>query len=258
MKKRTGIIIILSAVLILILGIFITALYIKNTNKPKVTFPENYTVITSDNISYNSDFIELLGYSEESFGKYLRQNNIVSFAANENNGRQFLFSVYETDLSKQLGDISGKTDSELEVIGNAIFGKTDARIIRSDAEAFFEITTAVTDEDLEYCTVQYVTIRNGKYYTLNYHGSEPQLSDSEYNEIRSVLGTLTIPREKGFAASVKTGGATQIFYSVFIGVLTLVGAVLIVLLSVSLIRDLRRNRNGRSKENFKIKRRKKF
>ena len=36
MKKRTGIIIILSAVLILILGIFITALYIKNTKEPKI------------------------------------------------------------------------------------------------------------------------------------------------------------------------------------------------------------------------------
>jgi len=255
MKAKSRILILTLVAVILVLSILLAFFLKKSGGETKVNFPEEYTVIEEDTVYRNSDFIELLGYSEESFAKHLRDKNILYFAADPQNKHQYTFSAYSTELSEQIYSVKNETDSNLQKISSTLLPKGFDRVVKSGGNVYFERISNIEGEN-EYVTLQYITFENGLYYTLNYYGFSLELSDEDYTTVRQVLSSIRIPDNSSFSDTLKNLDGMRIAYIIFVGIVLILGVVVVVLLSVSLIRDIR-NRRERG-EDFKIKRRRKY
>lgn len=221
-----------------------------------VKYPKGFTVIKSaDDLEENEEFIEAIGYSTESFANHLQQNNIVSFAANKDNSSQFTLVERETDLSGQLYDISEATDKEVKNIASALVKSGFSGIWRVGGRTFLEVTTNVDDGDNSYCSAQYITIVGGKYYSLNYYGSDKTLTGTDKKLITKTIKNLEIKDEDGIFGTVTSADAGRIFYMVFVALVIVVGVVFVVLLSSSIIRDYLKKRRSEDGGSIRIKRR---
>jgi len=244
------------AVLLGFIGILI--LYsTKNTAEVSITYPEGYTVITPDTVDSNEDYIELLGFGTNSFKNYLEDKSIVSFAANRNNSRQLRLVVKETEFTKQLGSISEALDSELKIIGDKLLKGGYSYIHRTGGNVFYEIDSVAEGEDGEYCTLQFITVKNGKYYALIYNGSRAGITTAERRLVEDTLKTLKIPDEGGAIAAVGSAGTKRMVYIVIVSLVIIAGLVCIVLNGYLLIKDVRKRKKKDDYSDIVIKRRNK-
>ncbi len=260
MKLKAKIIIVVSVLVVMILVSVAAVFLLSGGDEIEITFPKDYVVITEDNISDNSEYIELLGYTEESFGNFLKNKNIKCFASDKSNSMQFSLSSYETELSEQIGTLSSREDENLKkLIEELKLSEFQGSIIETeDGDKFYELVYGAT-EDAPYISLQYVTVKNENYYILNYYGSESKLSDEEYKTIRETLNSLKIKEDKDFLTSLREAGTTSIFYIVFSSAAIIAGFVVIVLLIISIVRDIRINRRrDDSDSNFKIRRKRRY
>ena len=257
MKSKNKLLIVTVATLLVVI-VAMLSLYVAKIGKDlSVQYPEGYTVLTEENAAQNEALIEKLGYGVTSFQKYLRQKGIVSLAVNEDNSRQFRLIEQTTDLTTELKDLEGVSDRELNAVAEKLLPNGYAYLVRRAGVPYFEVHTKVKNGNESYCTVQFITIKNGKYYSLNYYGSQKSLSDAERTFAISVLNTLKIPESGGLSAVITRGGTMRAVYLVILSVAVLLGVVIAVVLSVSLIRDIKKRRADDASGTFKIKRRRK-
>ena len=229
----------------------------KNTDEVTVTYPEGYTVITPETVDSNEEYIERLGFGANSFRKYLQGKYIVSFAGNENNSRQFRLVVRETEFTKQLLSIAGATDEELKVIGRELLPQGFDYIYRIGGNVYYEIDEVVEGEQGNYCTVQFITVKNGKYYALIYNGSKGKLTDEERELAEATLKTLKIPDEGGVLSAASSVGTKRVVYLILVSLVIIAGLGCIVLNAYVLIRDIRNRKNRDDYSDIVIKRRRK-
>lgn len=255
MKKKLIPAIILAVVLVFggLLIIYFASTSASDT--ATIKYPKGYTVINSDNAEDNEEYIEKLGYTVSSFQHYLEQKNVISFAANKNNSGQYHLVSYATEFTKDVDNISVASDKELEKIANVLIKQGYDYIYRYDGTAFYVIETAGTEEN-GYGAIQYVTIKNGKYYSLNYYGSTPELSKAERTAAENTLKTLKLPEKGGILSAAGSAGVKRTVYLIILTLVVLGGMVCIVLYTVSIVKDIRKNKNENTEEQF-IKRRKK-
>ncbi len=246
---------ILAAVLCFV-GILI--LYSTKTSGTEVSiqYPEGYTVITADNVESHEEYIEKLGFGTNSFAKYLESKHIVSFAGNENNSRQLRLVVKATEFTEQLGSIAGATDKELEVIAKELLPDGYSYIYRLGGNVYYELDRLVQDENGRHYAIQFITVKNGKYYALIYSGSSETISNEERELAESTLKTLKIPDEGGVMAAASSGGVKRIVYIVIVSLVIFAGVVCIILHGVALIRDIRNRKKRSDYSDLVIKRRK--
>lgn len=223
---------------------------------PTIKYPKDFTVITTETAYDNEEFIEALGYSVESFSNHLGQNGIISFAANKDNSSQFTLSERTTDLSTQLYDISDASDKEIESIAKSLIKEGFSGTWRIGGRTFLEVTTKVQNDENSYCSVQYITIVGGKYYSLNYYGSNPTLTEADKKVIEKTMSNLKIKDEGGIVGSLTSADTGRIFYIVLVALVGITGIVFVILLSASLVRDYIKKRRSEEDGLLRIKRRK--
>ncbi len=256
MKLKNKIII---AIITIVMVVFVSlvAIHILGTGETlKIKYPKGYTVITTETAYDNEDFIKALGYSTESFINHLQQSDIVSFAANKDNSSQFTLVERSTDLSEQIYDISDTSDKELKNIASALIKNGFSAIWKLNGRTYFEVTTNVENEQNKYCSVQYITIVGGKYYSLNYYGSDTGLSEEDEKVISKVMNNLEISEDGGILKSLTNADTGRVFYMILVSLVILAGVVLIVLLAASMIRDYLKKRRSEDGANMRIRRRK--
>ncbi len=222
-----------------------------------VKYPDGYTVITADNAESNEEYIEKLGYGVASFKKYLEKKYIVSFAGNKDNSSQFRLISRKTEFTAQLGDISGATDSELKTVASELLPNGYDYIYRIGNLVFFEIDTVVKSEEGGYNSIQFITVKNGSYYSLVFYGSDLEITDNQRALAEDTLKTMKIPESGGVMGADKGNGIKRIVYLTIITLVIVAGVVLIVLHTISLIRDIRGRKKRSDYADFVIKRRKK-
>ncbi len=247
----------LLSVVLLFVGILILYTAKKSGTEVSVKYPEGYTVITKENAHSQEEYIEKLGYGTSSFIKYLENKNIVSFAGNEDNSRQLRLITKSTEFTRQLGSIAGASDKELQLIAEQLLPNGYSYIYRLGGNVYYEIDRTVTEGDVSYCTIQFITVKNGKYYALIYYGSSKEISDAEKELAESTLKTLKIPEEGGVMAVASSGGVKRIVYIVIVSIVIFAGVILIILHGVSLIRDINNRKKRSDYSDLVIKRRKK-
>lgn len=256
MKLKNKIIIAVIAVIFITFAT-LSAVHIFGTDETvSIKYPKGFEVITAENAYDNEEFIEAIGYSTESFANHLQQNNIVSFAANKDNSSQFTLIERETDLSAQLYDISEASDKEVNNIATALVKDGFSGIWRVGGRTFIEVTKSVSDQDYEYCSAQYITIVGGKYYSLNYYGSNKNLGENDEKLIKKAIENLEIKDDGGVFGTITSADTGRAIYMVLVALVIIVGAIFIVLLVSSMLRDYLKKRRSEENDSIRIKRRK--
>lgn len=256
MKIKSKVIIAgVTAVLLLFFGILIYHAITSN-NTAKVKFPEGYTVITEDNAFNNEEFLEQLGFEPSAFVTYINKNDIVVFAATIDNSRQFKLVSKTTKLTSEVVSLEQTSKEGLATIGEQLLGGNYEKIEYIKGIPYYKIVTEVKGEGGDFVSVQYVTVRGGKYYQLTYYGTGAILSGDEREEIAEVMNTLKIPSGKTIGERVRAMSTVTIVYIVIIFAVIILGTIAIIFLSISIIRDLKLKHKSKEKGYLKIKRRK--
>ena len=133
-----------------------------------LTLPEGYTVLTAKNAKSNTELLEPLGYDAEAFAAYLEKNNLALFALNQN-GCQLTLKSWETDFSRQTVDFSELSDEKLESIANQLLKneKNGYTLLRGSGPDMICVNEQLSDSGGEYQSIQYITLRNKRFFALN-------------------------------------------------------------------------------------------
>lgn len=227
--------------------------------KVRLEIPDGYTVLLPDNLKENGEFLDKLGHTAKSFKNYMEERNMLLVAATDDNTRQIQLKTWETNFSREIGDLSSLDSQELDRAADTLLAQEAdesllswGRVTRGGV-AYLKSTAKVTEQQADFCYIQYVTVRDGRYFALVYYNFGGELTQEQEAEADALLSSLVLPeKEKSFLA-----GGNYIVQMVIVGALILAAAVIAVLLVVSFVRDIRyRQREDAQTVHIKIKRRK--
>jgi len=207
----------------------------------QIDFPDGYTVLTPNNLSKNSDIVEDIGHSVTSLKTKMNNDGIILMAVAEENQQQIQLKSATTTFTSQIVSLSSLSSSQLDTVAKQIVGN-DYEVVYKNGTVFLKISTSTR----EYNSSQYITVENGKLYTLVYYGADQSRLDT-------VLNSMIITKNSKF--SLHDG--TTIFQIVLISAFVVTVLVAIVLIIISFIKDFKkRNDNNDVRDYIKIKRRK--
>ncbi len=195
---------------------------------------EDYILLNDENAAKNSEKIEILGYTLSSFKTYLSQNNIVVFGLDTKNKTQLILKSFETDFSKDIIELSLlNEDALLEVTKKLVtIPEASWRIVKINDMQMIEVRFSDQDQNGEFYTVMYITIRNGKIYSLS------QIFSGEKSETKTSAAFSTV---KGLEIKdVKTSAAwdaSSVFEFIIIWIMIIGAFVAAVFIIVSFVRD---------------------
>jgi hypothetical protein len=206
-----------------------------------VEVPDEYTVLTASNLSKNKDFLTGLGHTSESFRRSMDEADIVMYAATADNRRQMQVKIWTSDFSELTGDLSQLSgeaaEQALASIGGDIGGSgqllDSQQIIRGEMR-FFRFTVRV-DGGLPFCYIQYLTVLNGKFYSLVYYNAESSLTAEQQSEAEAAFNSFTVQKQR----SVGIVDGNTLLQIVIGGIVIAAAAALAVYLIVSLYRDIK-------------------
>lgn len=239
MLKRIFSLVLIITVLACVGSISVNAQTYSLSGNIEIALPDNFTILTSDNLKTNEEVIKDLGHSISSIHKYMDEKHILFIALDEENENQVQLGAFQTEFSKDVQDLGGLNAEELQRVGNQMLGG-NFEIISINGWIYFKTKL---DGLAGYGTIQYITFKNGMLYTLSYYGSDGELANT-------IAAGLKLP-EKKTKLSTKT-----ILISVLLWVALVAALVTMVLLSLSLISELRKSREDNDvREYIRIKRR---
>lgn len=221
-----------------------------------VSFPENYIVLDQNNLSKNDEFINSIdNHSVESFRRTMKESNMLVFSAPKDNSEQIQFYKWNDTISDTIYSLKSLNDELFKTTANSI-----EQIITKDKNAKITLTEKIEtgdltfikyilfyqDEKSSYGSIQYLTISEGNFYSLNYYNKEGQITDSQNAVAEQVFSTLDIDVKKAVNFT---------YYLLRVGGIILIICAIIVLILIikSICADIRKNKNADEKIPDKIK-----
>ncbi|MBQ8550540.1 MAG: hypothetical protein IKL44_04550 [Clostridia bacterium] len=211
----------------------------------KITLPEDYSVLTEEGISQETDLIEQLGHSVTSMRQYFKDNSLILFALSPDSTRQVQITCRETEFSKRLTDLALLDDDEvLNLVNHFVKVKTAADltlVIQNDMK-MYEVVSTDKDSGGSFTTVQYITVRGGKLYTVSFFESSATPT-ADFKEFANQTASTLIISSK---SKVTLSGTKNVTEMIIVGVLFVLAAILAITVIISLTRDLiHRDENGK-------------
>ena len=207
----------------------------------QIDFSDEYTVLTPSNLNKNSDLIESIGHSVISLKTKMNNDGIVLMAVAEENHQQIQLKSATTTFTSQIVSLSSLSSTQLDTVAKQIVGN-DYEVLYKNDTVFLKISTTTS----EYSSSQYITVENGKLYTLVYYGADPSRLDA-------ILNSMIITKNSSFSFL----DGTTILQIVLISVAVVAVIVAIVLIIISFVKDFKkRNDENDVRDYIKIKRRK--
>ncbi len=228
---------VLCAVFAFALSLNVSALSLDKYNF-NINIENGYQILTEDNISGESDLVESLGFSTNSMKQYFKDNSFILFAVNEQRTRQIQATCIETEFSRQIIDISNiGEDDAMGFVSRFITADnvSAVELVTMGDMVFYRAFSADKDSGGEFCTIQYITVRGGKLYTIGFFESSAVLSSEFKTFAEETMATLSIPN-----ASSAGVGAKNVAEMILIIVLLLAAIVGAVIVIISLVRDFKR------------------
>lgn len=240
----------LSAILIFLVSTFFGMVVIAetvakdSTHALSVTLPENYLLLNSDTAEDNVELIESLGYSVSSFKNYLKptengelQNLFLGVEPSSKS--QISVKTWSTDFSKKIGNLALLDDTSLAQTTKELVTTKGAsyKTVSANGMRLIEVRFNSKDSGGEFCSVQYVTVCNGNFYSLNFTfggALNNQKTDLAWNTLSS------------FKIKTDIDGSVWDTGSIFIIVLlsiAIAGAIVLsVIIIISIIKDIQKRR----------------
>lgn len=163
-----------------------------------IAMPEEYVILDEDTAEDNLDVIESMGYTVSSFKTYLKPSSkseyaTIFLAIEEKSNSQISVRTDQTEFSKKIGDFSYLEDEAVEKTAKELVKNEKAtyKTATSNGMKFIEIRFTDKDSGGKFSSIQYMTVRNGKIYTLAFN-FEGELTDSQVNLAWETLKTLEI------------------------------------------------------------------
>ena len=174
------------------------------------------------------------------------------FATDPQNGLQISCKTWESDFSADTEDLSYLSEDMMDsVAGKIVTGKgASYKTVSVGTLRLLEIRTEGKDSGGAFSSIQYVTIRNGAFYSVNVAFSG-KLEESKVQTAWNLICTLQIKNK----ASATAWDVSSVFEMVLIWVLILLALVAIVIVILSFIRDIRARRADRNSAPDYIERR---
>ena len=239
----------LCACIVLVSAFCVTAAaqpYTDSDSGVSVELPDEYTVLTSSNLSKYADFIESIGHSTESLRKAMNSGNIVMYAAVSDNTKQIHLKCWSSDFSVRTGDLSSLSEegqnAALESMKKVICGDGNEILlsekITHDGLTYLKLAVSVP-ADAPFCYIQYVTVSGGRFISLVYYNAHGWLTADEQRAADSVFSTVSVPKKSGGISSFGIMTVTEI---VLIALLILAGVALIIYIIRSFFIDYKNSR----------------
>ncbi len=208
------------------------------------TLPEGYVLLNEETAEDEEEIIESLGYSVSSFKAKLKPSDdsgeeTFFFCFNPDGGTQISLKTWESEFSKKVEDFSMLSEEALITAARGLVRVESAeyKSVSANGMKFIEICTRSEDSGGKFCTVQYLTIRNNKFYALNFVFSG-QLNDAKIEFAWDSLTALKI--EDRFTESsfdVQTILMIVLIAAIIIGAI-IVGVVIII----SFVKDIKKSK----------------
>lgn len=206
-----------------------------------IALPDGYTLLTPTNLNNHGETVASLDYTAQKLKKHMTDSGILFIAVDKDNKNQFQLKALKTDFSKNTVDLKNLGDSELKTIGEKLMSG-NFETVSINGTVYYR---AVTDGLSSYATVQYVTVKNGLVYTLSYYGASAPVAVS-------AAETLKIP-------DVTPHSDKTVLLTVFLWIALVAVLVTAVLLTLSLISDIRQSHEENDVREFiRIKRGRRF
>ena len=221
-----------------------------------LTLPEEYVLLSSETAEENEELLESLGYSESAFKNYLKQVNnthILFLGVNPDNMAQVMVKASSTEFSKKVVDFSLLTAEALQKTAKDLVQVKDASYKMAEVNGIKLIEVRSTDKDSggEFCSIQYLTVRNGVLYTVGYTFNGA-VNDAKVNTAWGSVQTLNI-KDTTSSSAFDLGTIMLIF---LLSAVIIAGAVVVGLIVYTLVRDFKNKKANPGDETIYIRRKK--
>ena len=253
MKKR--LVSFISAIILLasIFSFSVSAEKISSHNL-EFTPPSEFIVLTEENVQNNLAACESLGFTQENFIAYLKNNNILLFASRADKLCQFTITATQTPFSKNVENISYLDNSSItNMIPQFISEGTPLRIETLNNAKYIVVQKNGNDNAGSFVSLQYITVLNSQLYTATISFSGTELSGENAALADTLINSLNIT-ENSKGVTLQGFQSVAIYVGLVAIILFLV--VVIVYISYTVVSDVIKNRNTSDVAPYvKIKRR---
>ncbi len=183
----------------------------------------------------NAKISEIIGIKESQLDTYCKDNNITFFAVDSDNKRQIKLIEYTTDFSNSVVDISIMTVDNIASLIPEIVGIENAKgeVLEVNGQKFIKTEVLSEDSGGEYVLTSYFTVANRKNYALVFLNHKNE--DTDY--IKDIFESYAKGEDFGQFSDAETNSNINI---VLIGII--VFAVIFVVIGITVIKDLRKNK----------------
>ena len=214
MKK----IVLLLAIMILPVICFAKEYQVDDINL-KVGIPDDYIVLTRDNLKDNSDMKEL-GISEEYMVSAMNLGNIYLDIIAKDISYEILVIVPKIDIA--MNTLANVSDSMLKEVLEAMKEKTGATIGSVYKSNYNYTMVEYYDSKMNYNIVNYYTVVNAKGYNIQLQ-KKGTITEEEKNNLKNIVDSVNIKVLDQYKENKKTEGTKSFNWKkVIIG--TIVGA----------------------------------
>lgn len=206
MKKRLFCVIFVITILISVFSVSASA---QEVEKYNIDFdlPDEFIVLTEENIKENSDAIKSLGFTNETFKNYINSNHIALFASLNDKSCQITINVNKTKFTENTDSLNYFDD---EYIGRILPELLGNKVATNEIKTFNDTKYVVvenksTDSVGDFSYIQYVTVKNQRLYTITVSFSNANITNEnrEYTEALIKKLVISVPNEKITMKSVQ-------------------------------------------------------
>lgn len=206
MKKRLFCVIFVITILISVFSVSAFALEVEKFNID-FDLPDEFIVLTEENIKENSDAIKSLGFTNETFKNYINSNHIALFASLNDKSCQITINVNKTKFTENTDSLNYFDD---EYIGRILPELLGNKVATNEIKTFNDTKYVVvenksTDSVGDFSYIQYVTVKNQRLYTITVSFSNANITNEnrEYTEALIKKLVISVPNEKITMKSVQ-------------------------------------------------------
>jgi hypothetical protein len=223
-----------------------------------LTLPDGYVLLNSETAEDHLSLIESLGYSLSSFKNYLKPAgdglpSTLFIGLDPTTRAQITVKSWSTDFSKRVGSFAFLDSESLSLAAKELVTTKGAsyKTVTANGMKLIEIRSTTKDSGGEFCSVQYITVCNSNFYSLNFAFSGA-IDDGKVATAWGVLNSFEIKNK--IPVSAFDFGSIMVIILIFLAIIgTLVFAAFII---VSIVKDLKKRRLDPDEDFDFIKRRK--
>lgn len=223
-----------------------------------LNLPENYVLLNNDTAEDNAELIESLGYSLSSFKNYLKptQNGEIQtlfLGVEPSTKAQITAKSWSTDFSKKIGNLALLDDEALSKTAKELITTKGAsyKAVSANGMKLIEVRSNGKDSGGDFCSVQYITICNSNFYSLNFTFAG-KVDNQKVELAWNTLATWQIKTDINSGA----WDVSSIFIVILIGLAILAAAVVAGIIIYSIVKDLKKSRTDPNETGEYIERRK--